>query len=103
LAAFGLASSTGDTGLPSSPAAIERAAIHGNAYGSPRKTYLYDLRDKDGNHLKYGITSAEPPENHYSNSFLRDKEMIIVDEGSRRQMAERERALTIGLPGPLNN
>lgn len=77
--------------------------IHGNSYNSPKETYLYDLKDfNTGEHLKYGITSASPPEGRYSAEFMKDKIMDILHVGPRRDIAALERELVIKNPGPLN-
>jgi hypothetical protein len=76
------------------------APIHGNSVNSPRTTYLYELVDENGNHLKYGITSN--PDTRYTHAFMADKRMLILGEGSRRDMYVLEnRLITTNPRGPL--
>jgi hypothetical protein len=72
--------------------------VHGNSLDSPRKTYLYQLVDKAGQHLKYGITSEEDPMDRYSQAFMRDKTMYILDQGTRRAMYLLENELILSNP-----
>ena len=78
------------------------ATVHGNGRGSTKKTWLYRLAKKTGEFLKWGVTSRNAPEQRYSKDFMKDKKMNVVDQGSRAEMLERERALTVSNPGPLN-
>lgn len=74
--------------------------VHGNSLNSTRKAYLYDLVDNEGNHLKYGIT--QNPNARYTRAFMQDKQMFILNQGSRRAMYELESELIRNNPrGPL--
>jgi hypothetical protein len=74
--------------------------VHGNSLNSPRETYLYELVDENGNHLKYGISSD--PYHRYTQEFMKDKYMNIIDQGSRRDMYRLEHEMILNNPrGPL--
>jgi hypothetical protein len=90
----------------SSPTIIDEATtnqpVHGNSLKSTKTTYLYELLDEEGNHLKYGITSETNPLDRYSRAFLVDKRMVILDWGSRREIYSLEHELILNNPrGPL--
>lgn len=77
--------------------------VHGNSLLSKRATTLYQLVSKDtGEHLKYGITSESPPQRRYGQKYMEDKIMVVLDQGTRSEMAYWERELTSANPGPLN-
>lgn len=76
--------------------------IHGNSLNSPKKTYLYNLMDeKTGEHLKYGITSNDPAIDRYTKKFMMDKEMEILDQGSRIDIYNKEADLIQNNPRGL--
>jgi RHS repeat-associated protein len=76
-------------------------SMHGNAALSPRTAYLYRLEQlATGQRLKYGIT--DDPFGRYPVGFMRDKRMVIVDQGRRSQMLPAERGMVEVDPGPLN-
>lgn len=85
------------------PSGHDTPSIHGNNLNSPRNTTLYELVDAEtGDHLKFGITSEPNPLDRYSKTFMDDKEMLILDEGSRREMYELEQSYILNNPrGPL--
>lgn len=77
---------------------------HGNAINSGETTYLYRLQTKPGGQLmKWGVTIEQPIEDRYSSDFLKGREMIPIDQGTREDMLRAERFLTETRPGPLNN
>jgi len=82
-------------------AAVEavKSVIHGNSKLSPRIAYLYQLFTKDGQFLKNGIT--QNPSRRYTTQFMSDKQMDVIDQGTRADMLAKERQMTIGNPGPL--
>jgi hypothetical protein len=105
----GLIGGAGGAGAPEADAildegagAVDQVAVHGNSLASPRLATLYQLTDTDGNLLKWVITSRANPLTRYTQSFMSDKFMIPVAQGSRAEMAGLERALTERIPGPLN-
>ncbi|MFA6096302.1 MAG: LamG-like jellyroll fold domain-containing protein [Candidatus Paceibacterota bacterium] len=76
--------------------------IHGNSLDSPKNTFLYELFDNKGSHLKYGITSKEDPLKRYTNKFMEDKSMKVLGSGSRREMYQKEASIIKNNPrGPL--
>ncbi len=77
-------------------------SIHGNSLSSPKPTTLYRLDDADGNLLKWGITSRTNPQSRYAQTFLRDKNLVPVATGTRREMARMERWMVEHHRGPLN-
>ncbi len=81
---------------------LRTTAVHGNSLASTRLTTLYRLNDVDGNLLKWGITSQVNPLRRYSRSFLSDKQMIPMLQGTRSEIARIERFLTERVGGPLN-
>jgi RHS repeat-associated protein len=85
------------------PYGHDTPSIHGNSLNSTKKTTLYELVDAEtGEHLKFGITSEANPLDRYSESFMKNKEMLILDEGTRREMHELEHSLIVNNPrGPL--
>ena len=80
---------------------INSSSSHGNSLNSNRQTYLYELSDLDGNHLKYGITSQTNPENRYPRIFLKDKIMTILADGTRREMYQLENEFILNNPRGL--
>jgi hypothetical protein len=76
--------------------------IHGNSLDSPRPTTLYRLDDADGNLLKWGITSRTNPQSRYTQMFLRDRNLVPIATGTRRDMARIERWMVQYHRGPLN-
>ena len=76
-------------------------SLNGNSALSPRMAYLYRLEQAaTGQRLKYGIT--DDPFGRYPASFMRDKRMVIVDQGRRSHMLPAERGMVEIDPGPLN-
>lgn len=90
--------------VPFLPSAVGKTAkkVHGNSKDSDRLTRLYKLVDKDGNLLKWGITSLEKIESRYRKSFLANKYIERVFVGTREAMMQLERRLVESNPGPLN-
>jgi hypothetical protein len=74
--------------------------LHGNSRLSEQPTSLYQLSDLDGNYLKTGITSN--PAGRYTQGFMSDKFMDIINVGSRSDMLDLERSIVEVDPGPLN-
>ena len=56
--------------------------------------------DLEGNYLKTGITSN--PAGRYTQEFMSDKFMDIINVGSRSNMMDLERQIVEVDPGPLN-
>ena len=81
-------------------AAPSQGAVHGNSLDSPRTTYLYQLYDNNDQYLKTGIT--DDPGGRYSQKFMEDKYMDIINSGNRRNMVTLERHIVEIDPGPLN-
>jgi len=54
----------------------------------------------DGNFLKTGITSN--PDGRYSQAYMSNKLMRIINVGSRSNMMDLERLIVAYDPGPLN-
>nr|MBN2278566.1 hypothetical protein [candidate division Zixibacteria bacterium] len=52
--------------------------------------------------MKTGITSETPIQKRYSLDYLKDKQMITLKSGSRKEMAKLEREVVENNPGPLN-
>lgn len=77
-----------------------RSGIHGNSRLSQEPTSLYRLYDFEGNYLKTGITSN--PAGRYTQDFMSDKFMDIINVGSRSNMMDLERRIVELDPGPLN-
>jgi YD repeat-containing protein len=75
--------------------------VHANSRLSGRTTYLYELQNKDGQFLKYGISVN--PSTRYSSSFMRDKDIFPITSGTRSDMMALERQMVVSNPGPLNN
>lgn len=74
---------------------------HGNSALSSKLTFLYRLEvSATGQHLKWGIT--DDPFGRYPANFLRDKRMILENQGRRIEMLRIERRLIEISPGPLN-
>ena len=75
--------------------------IHGNSASSQATSYLYRLEvATTGEYLKTGI--SQNPLSRYSQTFMRGKEMEILQQGSRREMLNLERFIVERDPGPLN-
>jgi hypothetical protein len=75
--------------------------VHGNSRSSPKETILYRLEDKDtGETLKHGVTSD--PARRYPKEYMKDKEMVPLDKGSRADMLDKERDLVKEIWAPLN-
>jgi len=73
--------------------------IHWNSLKSLKKTYLYDLKEVETKvHLKYWITSKPIPEKRYTNKFMEDKYMDIIDEWTRYDMHTLEHEKIISNP-----
>jgi RHS repeat-associated protein len=75
--------------------------IHGNSAQSVRTSYVYQLRDVNGNPLKWGITQNMAK--RYPKAFLADKVMMRIASGTRRDMLDLERDLVETQPGPRNH
>lgn len=76
-------------------------AVHGNSASSTATNYLYRLSDSEtGAYLKTGITKN--PGSRYTKTFMQDKEMEILQTGTRREMLNLERFIVERDPGPLN-
>ncbi len=75
--------------------------VHGNSRLSGRTTYLYELYQKDGTFLKYGISVS--PSTRYSSIFMQDKDIFRITSGTRSDMMTLERQMVISNPaGQLN-
>jgi RHS repeat-associated protein len=74
--------------------------VHGNSRLSEAPTSLYQLYDLEGTYLKTGITSN--PAGRYTQDFMSDKFMDIINVGSRSNMMDLERLIVEYDPGPLN-
>ena len=75
-------------------------SVHGNSKLSSRTAYLYRLEDANGNLLKWGIT--QDLATRYPQSYMLDKRILRVSEGSRAHMLTLEREFVETQPGPLN-
>jgi len=76
-------------------------SVHGNSLLSGRTTYLYRMEDAaTGDFLKWGITQNMGA--RYSGTFMLDKQLFEVANGSRVDMLKLERSLVETQPGPLN-
>ena len=78
------------------------SSIHGNSLGSGRLTSLYQLFGRDGTYLKTGVTSEANPLSRYTQAFMEDKFMRIINQGPRNEMVGLERLIVEHDPGPLN-
>jgi hypothetical protein len=76
------------------------SGLHGNSRLSDAPTSLYRLEDLNGTYLKTGITSN--PAGRYTQEFMSDKFMNIINVGSRSNMMDLERFIVEFDPGPLN-
>jgi len=76
------------------------SGLHGNSRQSNVPTSLYQLFDLTGNYLKTGISSN--PTGRYTQEFMSDKAMTIINVGSRSNMLDLERLIVEFDPGPLN-
>ncbi len=74
--------------------------IHGNSASSTATTFLYRLTSRTGEYLKTGISSN--PLSRYSRTFMQDKNMQILQEGSRGEMLSLQRFIVERDPGPMN-
>ena len=82
-------------------AAVVPKAVHGNSAASTAMNYLYRLSDSEtGAYLKTGI--SKNPGSRYTKTFMQDKEMEILQTGTRREMLNLERFIVERDPGPLN-
>lgn len=79
---------------------VADVATHGNSASSPARSYLYRLYDSEGGYLKTGI--SKNPLSRYGKSFMDDKQMEILQSGTRREMLNLERFIVERDPGPLN-
>lgn len=79
-----------------------RASIgHPRQFADERgATSLYQLYDLEGNYLKTGITSN--PAGRYTQDFISDKFMDIINVGPRTNRMDLERLIVSHDPGPLN-
>lgn len=84
--------------------ALVHNTCNGNSASSTRTSYLYQLQDKLGNLLKWGI--SQDPARRYTRAWLDEKgaEVVRMDvSGMRRMMLDFERLLVELKPGPMNN
>lgn len=81
---------------------VEKDKIHGNSRKSKKLTFLYALYNKLKEFLKWRITSCEDSEKRYTIKYMKDKQMDIIDSGTRSEMLDAERKLVEEDPGPLN-
>ncbi|MEV6598723.1 RHS repeat-associated core domain-containing protein [Actinoplanes sp. NPDC051346] len=89
---------------PATPVKPPSSGVHGNSLNSTAPTVLYQLTDKvSGAHLKWGITSNPNPFARYTKAEMAGKDMTIIANGTRADMAAHERFLTERWPGPLNH
>lgn len=80
---------------------VAQTAIHGSSASSPARAYLYRFYDSEtGNYLKTGISKS--PGTRYAKGFMEDKEMQILQSGSRREMLNLERFIVERNRGLLN-
>jgi len=92
---FGVAANTA-----SEVAAAAPRVVHGNSASSPATAYLYRLSSAETGYLKTGI--SQNPMTRYSQTFMQDKTMEILQSGTRREMLNLERFIVERDPGPLN-
>ncbi|MEV0794771.1 DNRLRE domain-containing protein [Kribbella sp. NPDC050459] len=85
---------------PNKPPAPAKSSVHGNSRASTALNYLYRLEDKNGNLLKWGITNDLA--RRYSQTFLKDKQLIPMTSGTRDEMLNLERWIIERDAGPLN-
>lgn len=81
-------------------ATVAPRVVHGNSASSPATAYLYRLSSTETGYLKTGI--SQNPMTRYSQTFMQDKTMEILQSGSRREMLNLERFIVERDPGPLN-
>lgn len=82
-------------------ATVVPKAVHGHSASSTATNYLYRLYDAEtGAYLKTGI--SKNPGSRYTKTFMQDKEMEILQKGTRREMLNLERCIVDRDPGPLN-
>jgi RHS repeat-associated protein len=81
-------------------AAAAPRVVHGNSASSPATAYLYRLSSAETGYLKTGI--SQNPMTRYSQTFMQDKTMEILQSGTRREMLNLERFIVERDPGPLN-
>jgi hypothetical protein len=74
--------------------------VHGNSKSSDKAATFYELYQKDGPFLKYGVT--QDPQKRYSKAYMMDKKLFPIDKGPRADMLAKERAHVSANPGPLN-
>jgi hypothetical protein len=78
---------------------LDNKTVNWNSLDSPKKTYLYDLENKKTwEHLKYWITSQQPPIKRYTNTFMEDKNMYIINSWTRREMYTLENQTILSNP-----
>ena len=78
-------------------------AVHGNSLKSQRPTWGYKLYSTDGTFLKNGITSEKIPQKRYTNSYMKDKKMVPIQQFPNRQAAwDWEYQQNLIQRGPLN-
>ncbi len=76
-------------------------ATHGNSASSSATAYLYRLSTGGtGEYLKTGISQA--PMSRYGRTFMQDKQIEVLQSGTRREMLNLERYIVERDPGPLN-
>jgi hypothetical protein len=75
-------------------------AVHGNSAASTRISSLYRRYDNMGEYLKTGI--SQNPATRYTQTYMLDKRMDIISEGSRRGMLDLERSIVEVDPGSIN-
>ena len=79
-------------------------ACHGNSFTSTKLTTLYALYSNTGAFLKFGITSSADITKRYGGAggaFLKDKFMLPLLAGSRKQMGAIEKNVVNQAGGPL--
>lgn len=81
---------------------ILKTAVHANSKASTLENTLYRLETTAGDNLKTGVTSKAIPEKRYTNAFMNDQVMKILNKGSRPEMLKQERSIVESNPGPLN-
>ncbi|UJP39787.1 RHS repeat-associated core domain-containing protein [Cellulomonas palmilytica] len=81
-------------------ATVAPRVVHGNSASSPATAYLYRLSSTETGYLKTGI--SQNPMTRYSQTFMQDKTMEILQSGTRREMLNLERFIVERDPGLLN-
>src|SRR5690606_19540534 len=74
--------------------------LHGNMKSDKLEATLYQRVDKEGNHMKWGV--SKNPKTRYSKKELIGHEVKGKKTGPRDEVLSLERKLTERYPGPMN-